>query len=65
MRLTLNIDEALLARALELSGLSEKYAVLHEGLKALIARESANRLALLGGSEPNLQATVRRNRLYK
>lgn len=61
MRLTLNIDEALLARALELSGLSEKTAVLHEGLKALIARESANRLALLGGSEPNLQATVRRN----
>lgn len=65
MRLTLNIDVALLARALELSGLSEKSAVLHEGLKALIARESANRLALLGGSEPNLQATVRRNRLYK
>ena len=63
MRLTLNIDEALLARALELSGLSEKSAVLHEGLKALIARESANRLALLGGSEPNLQSTLRRNRL--
>lgn len=54
MRTTLNIDDNLLAKASELIGISEKSAVLREGLKALIERESAKRLAQLGGSEPSL-----------
>lgn len=60
MRTTLNIDDTLLAKATELIGINEKSAVLREGLKALIERESAKRLARLGGSEPNLTAPSRR-----
>ena len=47
MRTTLNIDDALLSRATELSGLREKTAVVRAGLEALVARESARRLAAL------------------
>ena len=61
MRTTLNIDDELLARAKRLSGLKEKTAIVHAGLEALIARESARRLAVLGGSEKRLR-TVRRRR---
>jgi Arc/MetJ family transcription regulator len=60
MRTTLIIDDALLARAQELSGLREKTAVLHAGLQALIARENARRLATLGGTERRLQPIPRR-----
>lgn len=60
MRTTLNIDDALYAKAVELTGVHEKTALLKEGLKALIERESARRLAFLGGSEPDLQAAPRR-----
>jgi Arc/MetJ family transcription regulator len=61
MRTTLNIDDELLARALRVSGLREKTAVLHAGLEALIQRESARKLAALGGTERKLK-TVRRRR---
>lgn len=60
MRTTVIIDPELLEKAQGLSGLKEKTAVLHAGLRALIARESARRLAALGGSEPNLKPVVRR-----
>ncbi len=60
MRTTLNIDDDLMATAQRLSGLTEKPAVVREGLKALIERESARRLARLGGSEPQLQPVPRR-----
>jgi Arc/MetJ family transcription regulator len=60
MRTTLNLDDTLLEEALRLSGLKEKTAVVHEGLRALIAREKARRLARLGGTEPQLEATPRR-----
>jgi Arc/MetJ family transcription regulator len=60
MRTTLNIDEGLLRRALRVSGLQEKTAVLHAGLEALIQRESARQLAALGGSERKLKAGSRR-----
>ena len=60
MRTTLNLDEELLAEALRLTGLSEKTAVIHEGLRALIAREKARRLARLAGSEPQLTTPPRR-----
>lgn len=60
MRTTLNLDDKLLTEALRLTGLEEKTAVIHEGLRALIAREKARRLARLGGSEPQLLATPRR-----
>lgn len=59
MRTTLNLDDALLAEAKRLSGLEERTALIHEGLRALIARESARRLARLGGSEPRLKAVPR------
>lgn len=60
MRTTLNIDDDLLTKATALSGIGERTAVLREGLKALIERESAKRLARLGGSEPNLATPPRR-----
>lgn len=61
MRTTLNLNDDLVARARRLSGITEKTALVHAGLEALIARESARRLAALGGSEPRL-VTPRRRR---
>jgi Arc/MetJ family transcription regulator len=60
LRTTLNLDDALLAEAQELTHISERTMLIHEGLKALIARESARRLARLGGTEPGLKAIPRR-----
>lgn len=60
MRTTLNLDDELLQNAIELTGIGEKTALLRESLKALIERESARRLARLGGSEPDLDNTPRR-----
>ena len=60
MRTTLNLDDALIEKARRLTGIEERTALLHEGLRALISRESARRLAKLGGSEPALVAIPRR-----
>ncbi|MES1156418.1 MAG: type II toxin-antitoxin system VapB family antitoxin [Alphaproteobacteria bacterium] len=60
MRTTLAIDDDLLAEAEALTGLGEKTALVREALKALIERESARRLALLGGSDPKAKAPPRR-----
>lgn len=60
MRTTLNLDDALIERARRLSGVEERTALIHEGLRALIARESARRLAKLGGTEPKLKGVPRR-----
>lgn len=60
MRTTINVDEALLAEAQRLTGERERTAVIREGLKALIERESARRLARLGGSDPTAQPIPRR-----
>ena len=59
MRTTLNIDDQLLDEAQRITGLSEKTALVREALRALIERESAQRLAKLGATEPGL-APVRR-----
>lgn len=60
MRTTLALDDELLAKAQALTGLSEKSSLVREALRALIERESARRLALLGGSEPHLTDVPRR-----
>jgi Arc/MetJ family transcription regulator len=60
MRTTINVDDALLAEAQRLTGHSERTVLVREGLKALIERESARRLARLGGSEPDAQLIPRR-----
>ncbi|APW38629.1 DUF2191 domain-containing protein [Rhodoferax koreense] len=60
MRTTLALDDDLLATAERFTGLKEKSALVREALKALIERESARRLALLGGSEPSLEPVARR-----
>ena len=62
MRTTVNLDEELLANAIKMTGPLDRSALLHEGLKALIERESARRLAKLGGSQPKLKAAPRRRR---
>ena len=60
MRTTVILNEDLLKKAQELTGLREKTALLHAGLQALISRESAKRLAALGGTEPALKPIPRR-----
>lgn len=62
MRTTLNLDDDLLGEAQRLTGMAERTALIHEGLRALIERESARRLARLGGSERALKAPPRRRR---
>lgn len=65
MRTTINFDDDLMAKAQSYTGLSEKSALVQEALRALIARESARRLALLAGSEPELQIPRRRRDFRK
>ncbi len=60
MRTTLALDDHLLAEAQRLTGVQEKTALVREALRALIERESARRLARLGGTEPDLQDVPRR-----
>jgi len=60
MRTTLALDDELLAKAQAFTGLKEKSALVREAHKALIERESARRLARLGGSEPDLVPPPRR-----
>jgi Arc/MetJ family transcription regulator len=59
MRTTVTIDEDLVARAAELTGRSETSALMKLGLQALIQRESAKRLALLGGTDPQAASAPR------
>jgi Arc/MetJ family transcription regulator len=60
MRTTLNIEDDLLTKAAELTGIKEKTSLVRLGLEALIARESAKRLAALGGAEKYLEMIPRR-----
>jgi Arc/MetJ family transcription regulator len=60
MRTTINIDDELLSRVAKLTGPLDRSTLVHEGLKALIERESARRLARLGGTQPALKAAPRR-----
>lgn len=60
MRTTINIDDKILTKASELTGIKEKTALVRMGLESLIARESAKRLARLGGTEKGLRPIPRR-----
>lgn len=60
MRTTIALDEALVAKAQAFTGLKENSSLVHEALKALIARESGRRLAMLDGTEPKLTVSPRR-----
>jgi Arc/MetJ family transcription regulator len=60
MRTTLNIEDALVEKASELTGINEKSSLVKLGLETLIALESSRHLAKLGGTEKNLQAPERR-----
>ena len=60
MRTTLALDDELVAKAQAMTGVKEKSTLVREALEALIERESARRLALLGGSEPDLETPPRR-----
>jgi Arc/MetJ family transcription regulator len=63
MRMTIALDDELVAEAQDLTGLKDKSSLVREALKALIERESARRLARLGGKEPDLKAPPRRRPL--
>lgn len=60
MRTTLNIDDELLSNAQRITGVTGKTELVRQGLRALIERESARRLARLGASEPQLRTVPRR-----
>jgi Arc/MetJ family transcription regulator len=60
MRTTINLDEQLIAEAQRMTGTQERTALIHDGLRALIARESARRLARLGGTDPGAKVPRRR-----
>ncbi|MGA3081492.1 MAG: type II toxin-antitoxin system VapB family antitoxin [Terracidiphilus sp.] len=60
MRTTLALDDELVSTAQELTGVMEKTALVRAGLTALIERESARRLAALGGSAPGFPQIPRR-----
>lgn len=60
MRTTVTLDDELVAKAIKLTGARDRSTVLHAGLKALIERESARRLAKLGGTQPRLEPVPRR-----
>jgi Arc/MetJ family transcription regulator len=60
MRTTINIEDKMLEKASQLTGVKEKTALVRLGLEALIARESSKRLAMLGGTEKNLRSIPRR-----
>jgi len=60
MRTTLTIDDELLNEAERITGLKERVALVREAFKALIERESARRLAALGGTEPDISSAPRR-----
>lgn len=65
MRTTLNIDDTLLHRAAKLTGVKEKTSLVRLGLETLIAKESAQRLAKLGGSEKQLLNVPRRRSTHR
>ncbi len=60
MRTTLNIEEKLIKKASDLTGVKKKTSLVRLGLEALIAKESAKRLAKLGGTEKSLEMIPRR-----
>ena len=60
MRTTVALDDELLAKAQDYTGIKEKSALLREALKALVEREAAHRLARLGGTEPGMLYVPRR-----
>jgi Arc/MetJ family transcription regulator len=60
MRTTLALDDKLIAKAQALTGVQEKSALIRVALQALIERESARRLARLGGTEPDIRPVPRR-----
>lgn len=60
MKTTLNIDDEIMAEAARLTGIKEKTTLVRKGLEALIAKESAHRLAALGGTEKGLKPVPRR-----
>ena len=61
MRVTINLDDELLEEAHRLTGVTGRTALVNEGLRALVERESALRLAKLGGSETQLKPATRRH----
>lgn len=60
MKTTINLDDDLFREVALVTGIKDKTAMVHEGLRLLLARESARRLAMLGGSMPRAKAPPRR-----
>lgn len=60
MRTNVTVDDELLEEARHLTGIEDRTALVHAGLRTLIERESARRLARLGGSDPEMEFVSRR-----
>ncbi|MGA9393470.1 MAG: type II toxin-antitoxin system VapB family antitoxin [Candidatus Sulfotelmatobacter sp.] len=64
MRTTVTLDDDLLRIAQELTGVTDKTALVREALKALIEREASRRLASLEGAMPALKNISRRRKFH-
>lgn len=62
MRTTLNLDDELMATAMQMTGVTQKTELLHRGLRELIQREAARQLAAMGGSAPEFRIASRHRR---
>jgi Arc/MetJ family transcription regulator len=60
VRTTMNLDDELVARAQELTGIKERNTLVRMGLEALVQREAGRRLAKLGGTDPGIEDIPRR-----
>jgi Arc/MetJ family transcription regulator len=60
MRTTITLEDELVERAQEITGIKEKSALTNEALERLIRQDAARRLILLGGSDPDAKAAPRR-----
>ena len=60
MRITVTLDDDLLARARRFTGIARRSEIVREALQALVEREASRRMALLGGSDPGASAAPRR-----
>jgi Arc/MetJ family transcription regulator len=60
MRTTIALDDELMEKAMQYTGITEKSALIHEALRSLVAIEAGRRLAALGGSDPQAKAAPRK-----
>lgn len=60
MRITIELDDSLIATAKKLTGLTEPAALVQKALSDLVSHEASKKLAKLGGTAPDMPSIPRR-----